>query len=202
MKSGIYKILNIFNGKFYIGSAINLKNRWKTHRNLLLRNAHPNTYMQFAWNNYGEEYFKFIIIENCEKNLLLIREQYWLDMTGANDRALGYNLCEKAGSRIGHKPSAETIIKMSISQKEKAASLSPEKKEKIKHWGNDFKKGKLNSELARQRMSKASKGKPKSEAHRQAIANAHKGKKKSAEHIAKIWASRKANAERLKNADI
>lgn len=31
MKSGIYKITNLVNGKFLVGSSINIQRRWKEH---------------------------------------------------------------------------------------------------------------------------------------------------------------------------
>lgn len=51
--SGIYKILNIKNGKFYIGSSNNIKVRWSQHKTLLKNNKHENKYLQNAWNKYG-----------------------------------------------------------------------------------------------------------------------------------------------------
>ena len=30
--SGVYKITNKINGKFYIGSSINIKRRWESHK--------------------------------------------------------------------------------------------------------------------------------------------------------------------------
>ena len=54
MNSGIYKILNKINGKFYIGSAVNFKRRFARHKRLLNINCHPNEYLQNAWNKYWE----------------------------------------------------------------------------------------------------------------------------------------------------
>jgi predicted GIY-YIG superfamily endonuclease len=52
MISGIYMILNYSTNKFYIGRAVNLNNRWKTHKSALNRDIHTNEYLQFAWNKY------------------------------------------------------------------------------------------------------------------------------------------------------
>ena len=38
-KCGIYKITNITNGKVYIGSAVNIMYRFKTHKRLLKNNC-------------------------------------------------------------------------------------------------------------------------------------------------------------------
>lgn len=77
--SGIYKITNIVNNKIYIGSSRNIKNRWFKHTALLRHNKHENKHLQNAWNKYGEENFKFEIVEQCEVEELLIREQFYLD---------------------------------------------------------------------------------------------------------------------------
>ena len=69
MKSGIYKITNVKNGKFYIGSAKDIDRRWWEHKNDLKKNKHKNPKLQHAWDFYGENSFEFIILENvieCE----------------------------------------------------------------------------------------------------------------------------------------
>ena len=46
LNSGVYKIVNIQNGDFYIGSSINLSLREKNHFNKLKHGKHVNTYLQ------------------------------------------------------------------------------------------------------------------------------------------------------------
>jgi len=53
LNSGIYKILNTVNNKFYIGSAVNLNSRFRTHKANLINNKHPNKHLQAAFNKYG-----------------------------------------------------------------------------------------------------------------------------------------------------
>ena len=67
--SGIYKIRNLINNKIYIGSTINFRQRWYTHKTLLTNNKHPNSHLQNAWNKYGPANFVFEIME-----ILLIKE--------------------------------------------------------------------------------------------------------------------------------
>jgi len=45
----------------------------------LKRNKHFNKYIQRSWNKYGEENFMFEILENCEVEKLIEREQYYID---------------------------------------------------------------------------------------------------------------------------
>lgn len=79
MKSGVYKITNKVNGNFYIGSASDLDRRIKRHRYDLRLNQHHSQYLQRAWNKYGEENFKFEILEYCAVDNILVREQKYLD---------------------------------------------------------------------------------------------------------------------------
>lgn len=62
----IYKIRNVVNGKFYVGSSINSKLRFRQHRKLLRGNRHHCKHLQAAWNKYGEDCFKFEIVEHVE----------------------------------------------------------------------------------------------------------------------------------------
>jgi len=68
-KSGIYKIINKVNGKYYIGSSNDIKGRWSEHKNDLKANRHDNDYLQKSWNKYGEENFEFEVdlLESIKK---------------------------------------------------------------------------------------------------------------------------------------
>lgn len=65
-KAGIYKIKNIKNGKFYIGSSRNLGERFETHISKLRYNKHSNKKLQNSANKYGLEYFIFGVLEYCD----------------------------------------------------------------------------------------------------------------------------------------
>jgi group I intron endonuclease len=116
IKSGIYKITNKINGRYYIGSSINIKNRWNEHKRTLKQNKHDNDFLQKSWNKHGEESFLFEIIEYVlDLNKLLEREQYYLDLI-IHDKKISYNLCKTAGNMLGFKHSDETKKKMSNSR--------------------------------------------------------------------------------------
>lgn len=115
--SGIYKWTCTPTGKIYIGSAVNLQNRFYEHRKTLRNKTHANRYFQHAWDKYGESAFTFEVIELVLFTFLLEREQYWLDKLKAYTRDKGFNIFPRAGSAMGHTVSEETRKKMSASQK-------------------------------------------------------------------------------------
>jgi group I intron endonuclease len=78
-KSGIYKIVNKINGKYYVGSSKDVKHRWNDHIRDLRKNNHHNDYLQAAWNKYGEQSFEFQFIESVNEDELLLVEQKYLD---------------------------------------------------------------------------------------------------------------------------
>lgn len=79
--TGIYKITNTKNGKFYIGSARkSFISRFNTHKSNLKHNKHKNTHLQNSYNKYGLDVFEFEILEYCsEERNILSREQYYID---------------------------------------------------------------------------------------------------------------------------
>lgn len=80
LKTGIYKIINTANSKYYIGSTQeSFIKRWKHHVGSLRRGSHKNTHLQNAWNKYGEDNFIFTILETCEVENCLEREQIYLN---------------------------------------------------------------------------------------------------------------------------
>ena len=96
--TGIYKIFNKVNGKFYIGSSKDIFGRWKEHLSELRNNKHFNSHLQSSWNKYSEESFIFQILEECENNEKILEEteQKWLDETKCFQKEIGYNICEIA----------------------------------------------------------------------------------------------------------
>lgn len=90
---GIYKITNIKNGKVYIGQSINIAERWKAHR---CRPFNPNSnqydsMFYRAIRKYGIEHFIFEVLEECNKNDLDIKEQYYIQLYNSNNAQYGYN---------------------------------------------------------------------------------------------------------------
>lgn len=92
-KTGVYRIVNLVNSKVYIGStAQSFKKRGVQHYSDLVRGVHKNSYLKHSWNKYGEKNFKFEIVEFCDSQDTLTREQYWLDFTKSYDKTVGYNI--------------------------------------------------------------------------------------------------------------
>jgi group I intron endonuclease len=95
-KSGIYKITNLSDGKFYIGSSVDLKRRKSEHAKMLENGTHHSSYLQNAYNKYGKNNFKFEIIELVDDDKLRDVEQRYLDKLKPYIRRIGYNLSERA----------------------------------------------------------------------------------------------------------
>lgn len=132
MKSGIYKILNKLNSKIYVGSAVNLNLRWSQHKSKLKLGDHPNKYLQASFNKNGIDSFEFVTIELCGRDILVEREQYWIDTLNACNREFGYNTRTVANSNIGIKCSDAT--KRILSEKFKGRVYSAETRAKMSAW--------------------------------------------------------------------
>ena len=79
MKTGIYKITNQINGKFYIGSSKDLSRRKKYHFRLLKKGINHSILLQRAVNKYGLDNFIFEVIAECSEELLFTIEQKLVD---------------------------------------------------------------------------------------------------------------------------
>lgn len=60
---GVYVFINKSNGKRYIGSALNLYNRFRQYKTKLRKNQRTSKHLQNAWNKYGEENFIIEILQ-------------------------------------------------------------------------------------------------------------------------------------------
>lgn len=174
LKSGIYKILNTITGKFYIGSASNIQFRWNYHKSYLRLGTHYNKHLQSAWNKYWEVNFQFIILEKVEKEKLIEREQFWLDLTRCYDRELGYNSRPIADNNLGKKFvwTKEQIVKRGLAQRGKIISL--ETRQKL----SALNKGKKLSEETKRKVSEAGKGRKFTDKSKAKIGLANSNKEK------------------------
>lgn len=107
-KSGIYKITTKTDDRVYIGSAHCLYTRVKVHFTLLRQGTHCNSKLQRFVNKYGVDNIEFTIVELCEKDRLLEREQYYIDSLCPY-----FNLCPLARNSAGYKFTEEQLKKLS-----------------------------------------------------------------------------------------
>ena len=165
-RSGIYRFINFINGKMYIGSAINLRNRHKDHLVYLRIGKHSNRYFQNAFNKYGKENFIFHILEYVElKENLLVREQYWMDRFKSYYRENGYNISPTAASPLGVKHDEEFRRKVGLRFKNII---------RTKEWGDNISKGLTGmkaTSIAKINISQALTGRKLSEEHTEKIGN-------------------------------
>lgn len=128
MKTGIYKITNSKNNKFYIGSATHFYNRKSDHLRRLRLGIHKNIHLQNSFNKYGEDKFSFILIEECDRVALPIREQHYIDTLKPD-----YNICTKVEGRWGltHKEESKDKISNSVKKYHLEIGHSQETKDKI-----------------------------------------------------------------------
>jgi group I intron endonuclease len=160
-KMGIYAIVNLVDGKQYVGSSMNIKKRSRDHLWFLRNDRHPNPYLQNAFNKYGESSFEFRILEEVvSEEELLAAEQYWLDYTQCYDREHGYNIDFAADRKV----------------------FAPETRAKISAANT----GRVHTAESRARMSAAQKGRFVSDEARVKLRAANLGKTMTVEACAKI----------------
>lgn len=159
MNQGIYKIINVVNNKFYVGSAVNLRKRKTRHFSELRTGKHKNRHLLAAWNKYGEQAFVFVVIEEVEdRALLLDAENRWLK------EHVGKDYCYNIGTDA-------TAPALGMS-----GELSPT-------WGYKH------TEVAREQIGVHSRGRAHTPESRDKIRQYLMGKPKSAETRAKISAT-------------
>ena len=116
-KCGIYCIFNLVNGKRYIGSSVDIYNRWHEHIHNLKNGKSHNKHLQSAWDKYGEDNFLFEVLEFCTQNNQFEREQYYMDFMNPE-----YNFTPVVAANTNRIISEEQKLKISNTLKEKYRS--------------------------------------------------------------------------------
>lgn len=89
--TGIYRITNSVNDMCYIGQAVDIADRWRQHIKRAL-GAEPRTQNKLypAMYELGPENFTFEVVEECSREKLNEREDYWQDFYHAKE--YGYSI--------------------------------------------------------------------------------------------------------------
>src|ERR1700733_6699823 len=108
--SGIYLIINLINGKKYVGSSIKMDMRFLDH---LFTNGQGSKLVEKGLLKYGLGNFAFIVLDIAileviartpeNKKVLLAMENLWI-----RELSPEYNLAPEAGSNLGFKHTDET----------------------------------------------------------------------------------------------
>ena len=179
---GIYCIECAETNIKYIGQTFeNFYRRWIFHKWNLKNNKHSNTYLQNAWNKYGEHNFKFYPIESFDINQKEIINKYKLDeleqyyIRKYNTFENGFNLTT-GGEKCKMSPLSDEA-KRKIGEKNRINMLGKKHTEETKRLMSESHKGYIKTESHRRHLSESKRGKPISEEHREKCRLANQGSK-------------------------
>ena len=145
----IYRITNMANGMYYIGSAESFARREWQHKYDLRRGVHKNPKLQAAWTEYGADMFVFEVLEEVPegRNTFDVENTYLMKCVGQKGC---YNINTDAFTpRLGVAHTEAAKQKTSRSRKGKAAGE------------NHYRYGKTVSPEVREKIGATQRGKPK-----------------------------------------
>lgn len=200
----IYRIYNVVNKKFYVGSTVNTRERFRSHRRQLRSGGHHCKHLQAAWNKYGEECFKFEVIEIVIAQNLQDVEDEWLRKYVGTSKCYNTGLSAAAPWRGGKKEKHPSFGRVRTEEERKLISNGLKAYYAADPY-NHPRLGCLHSEETKAKISAARKGKMVGEEHyrygktvpddvRKKIGDAQRGvakkpRKVSAEGMRKIKAA-------------
>jgi group I intron endonuclease len=197
MTQVIYKIVNLVNDKFYVGSTTNKKVRFREHRKQLRGNRHHCKHLQAAWNKYGEKKFDFRVVEEVPVEVALhevedswLKEHFgkphcynsgaaaiapWRGVYGPNHFNFGREMAAPQKEQISRALkdfyaqdyANHPRVGKQHTEETKAKISASKKANPVAYW-----EGKERSEETKAKISEAQRGKPKAprtEAHREAL---------------------------------
>lgn len=192
--SGVYKITNKIDNKFYIGSSCAMYSRKNQHFSLLNRGIHTNKYLQRAVNKHGINNFSFEVVLYCDKENLLLYEQTCLDNLKPQ-----YNLSPGVVGTSGYSWSKQSRKNLSRSMLKRFEN--PEEIEKLKQSHLGY----VPTEEQKRKQSESLKGRKRPPEVVEKIRKAHTGLKRSIEARENMSSGRKGmklSDEHKKNISI
>lgn len=78
--SAVYKITNTVTGEYYVGSSVNVKNRWANHKCSGMWKRQPNIRLYQDFQKYGVDKFKFQILISIMPECLKQVEQDCIEL--------------------------------------------------------------------------------------------------------------------------
>lgn len=131
----IYKIVNIVNGKVYVGQTTKFRKRLSQHFNALSHNNHCSNYLQKSFNKHGVDSFYFEILETVTKENICEREVYWIEKLDSSNRDKGYNILVNAPSPWYGKRNLLHCLRISEALRGKHHSVETRKKQSLARLG-------------------------------------------------------------------
>lgn len=157
-KTGVYMWKHKVNGKYYVGSAKDLRNRLLHYYNINHLTKRNSMLINRAILKDGAGAFNLHILEYCSPENLIQREQYYIDTLNPM-----YNILRVAASSKGYKHTDETLYKIKGDQNHfHGKTHTEENRTKMK----EIKTGTLLSLDTKAKISKAMIGKVFSAEHK------------------------------------
>lgn len=152
MTSGIYKIINKIDNRYYLGSSQNIERRWIRHKYDLKRQKHNNIFLQRAYNKYGSDAFYLEIINICQGEIKKIEQDY---LDKLDDFAYNLSKFANGGDMITYHPDRSRILNNISKSLKKRYSIAIERqKVSISNSGhNNPMWGKLHSNETKNKIS-------------------------------------------------
>ena len=119
-KTGVYCIVNLINGKIYIGSSVKLAVRMMNYLNTTFLKNRKNNNMPIiqALLKYGQDHFAVLIVEYVDLKNLAIRESHYI-----THLLPYYNVLKQGYSSLGYKHTENTRQMLSELAKNRVHSL-------------------------------------------------------------------------------
>ena len=113
MRRGVYAIIHVRTGAAYIGSSVNMTNRFTWHRHMLRRGEHRSLKLQALWDKTEEHEWVFAVIQFCRSLELRDCEEAWMKKWPGkllNDRDVEWRHSQetRAKMRLGRMSYLET----------------------------------------------------------------------------------------------
>jgi group I intron endonuclease len=216
---GVYMIQSkIKPERVYIGSSMNIHNRFNLHRNKLRKNLHHTPKLQHHYNKYGLDDLIFLTLESFKfisKEHLREREQFYIDTIKPwfnalkiacinGEFKLSRNSCQRISDASKNKPKSEEH-KKALSKAWENRRLTPDSEEtrELKRLANIGRKPwntGLTSETDSRLLSASEKkrGQKRPQEEKDRISNTLKGRKHTEEHNRKV---REANKGKILSSE-